>query len=472
LRIIQAKQEELERIVAEKTREVTSQNRQLANQKEEITAQAERLQSAYNNLENLSEIGKAITTQLTVENIIDTVYESINKLMDASVFGIGIMNPENNSIDFPGVKEKGETLGYLSFSLEDELRLSSHCAKTREEVFINDFENEYKEYLPAITPADSKTGGNSSSIIYLPLIVNDETRGVITVQSFQKNAYTEYHLNILRNLAVYTKIALENASAYKKIELQSHNLKNANTDISKQKKKIEDANRELVDLNKEKNHLIGIVAYDLRNPLTSSMSIAQQLKSERGGLVGQENLDFLVNALERMNDMVSKILDIRAIEQNKVNIKCEKADLGAIVQDVFRNMQKTAKQKNINMTLENLSIYGIVDRNYLTQVFENLLSNAIKFSPKDSDVSVKVTEENGEIRVNFIDKGPGIKKEEMEKLFGKYQRLSAKPTAGEDSTGLGLSIVKKYVDVMGGKVWCESEAGNGSNFIVSFRKYR
>ena len=73
-------------------------------------------------------------------------------------------------------------------------------------------------------------------------------------------------------------------------------------------------------------------------------------------------------------------------------------------------------------------------------------------------------------RVNFIDAGPGIKADEMDKLFGKYQKLSARPTAGEDSTGLGLSIVKKYVDVMGGKVWCESEPGKGSSFIVSFRK--
>jgi signal transduction histidine kinase len=266
-----------------------------------------------------------------------------------------------------------------------------------------------------------------------------------------KNAYTEYHLNILRNLAVYTKIALENASAYRKIE---------------------QANRELLDLNKEKNHLISIVAHDLRNPLTSSLAISENLKSESSGRdkEEQESLGFLVNALKRMNNMVSKILDIRVIEQKKINMKCEKTDLGEVVQDVYRNMQETAMQKNITLNLDNLKVYGIVDRNYLTQVFENLLSNAIKFSPKNSDVKIKVEEENGEVRINFIDRGPGIKKEEMDKLFGKYQRLSARPTAGEDSTGLGLSIVKKYVDVMGGKVWCESEPGKGSSFIVSFRK--
>jgi len=474
IRMIEAKRKELERIVEEKTREARAQNKQLANQKEKITAQAERLQTSYNNLENLSEIGKTITSQLSIEKIIETVYESINRLMDATVFGIGIVNKAKKSIDFPGVKEKGKTLDFLSFSLDDELRLSSYCIKTGNEVFINDFDREFSNYLSAITPTTNKAG-NSSSILYLPLIMNNETMGVITVQSFEKNVYTDYHLNILRNLAVYTKIALENASAYRKIEIQSDDLKKANKDISKQKQKIEETNKELIDLDKEKNHLIGIVAHDLRNPLTSSLAIAEKFKSTGGGMGKsdeKESLGFLVSALNRMNDMVSKILDIRMIEQKKIKMKIEKTNLGEIVEYVCQNMQETAQNKNISLNLDNMKVYGTVDRNYLTQVFENLLSNAIKFSPRNSDIWIKVLEENGEIRISFIDKGPGIKAEEMDRLFGKYQKLSARPTAGEDSTGLGLSIVKKYVDGMGGKVWCESEPGKGSNFIVAFQKSR
>ncbi len=102
IRLIQTKREELERIVEEKTHEARTQNKQLEKQKEEIIAQTERLQTSYNNLENLSEIGKVITSQLSIEKIIDTVYDTINNLMDATVFGIGIVNKENNSIDFSG----------------------------------------------------------------------------------------------------------------------------------------------------------------------------------------------------------------------------------------------------------------------------------------------------------------------------------------------------------------------------------
>lgn len=459
IKLIEAKKRELEKLVREKTAEIRNKNQTLELQKKEIMAQAERLQTSYSNLENLSEIGKTITSQLSVEKIIDTVYESINKLMDASVFGIGILNNKTNTIDFPGVKEKGEILDRLSFDLEDELRLSSYCVKTRKEIFINDFDREYRKFLPAITPPDGKTG-NSSSIIYLPMILNDEVMGVITVQSFKKNAYTKYHLNIVRNLAIYSKIALDNAAAYK--------------DINRKKQQIEKTNLELVELNNEKNHLIEIVAHDLRNPLTSSLSIANNLKSRADGIKKEdrEGLGFLLNALNRMQEMITKILDIRVIEQKKINMKCEKTDLSLILDDVYKNMQESARHKNINVRLENLKTYGFVDKNYLTQVFENLLSNAIKFSPRDKDVWIRVKEMNGEIRINFIDEGPGIEKDEMKRLFGKYQKLSAKPTGGEHSTGLGLSIVKKYVDVMGGRVWCESEIGKGSNFIVAFKKSR
>jgi signal transduction histidine kinase/ligand-binding sensor domain-containing protein len=468
---IEAKKQELEQIVLEKTTEVRNQNRLLEKQKQEMMIQAENLQASYTNLENLSEIGKTITSQLTVEKIIDTVYASINKLMDASVFGIGILNKKTNTIDFPGVKEKGETLDFLSFDLLDELRLSSYCVRTREEIFINDFDSEFSRYLPAITPPDPKTG-NSSSIIYLPMILNDEVMGVITVQSFQKNAYNEYHLNIVRNLAVYSKIALDNAAAYKQIEQQSDHLRKANRDIRKQKQQIEQTNRELVDLNKEKNYLIEIVAHDLRNPLTSSLAIANNLSSGEVNLKqeNRESLDFLVNALNRMRDLIVKILDIRMIEQKKINMNRERTDLSQVVDNVCRNMQAFARHKNINIKLENPETYGFVDKNYLSQIFENLLSNAIKFSPRDKDVLIMIREVDGEIRVHFKDEGPGIEKDEMKRLFGKYQKLSARPTGGEHSTGLGLSIVKKYVDLMGGRVWCESEPGKGSNFIVAFRK--
>lgn len=475
--LIEARRRELEEIVTSKTAEVrasrdkvASQNKLLEQQKTEIMNQAERLRMAYNDLEKLGEIGKTITAQLSVEHIVDTVYDRLNEIIDATVFGIGLVNEKKRSIDFPGVREKGHRMEFFSFSLDDKARLSARCVREKEEIFINDFEKEYGKYLPVITPAGET--GNSSSIIYLPLISDRKVVGVITIQSFEKNAYTEYHLNLLRNLAVYTRIAIENAASYQRIELQSANLQKANRNISLQKKEIEKANAELIELNKEKNHLIGIVAHDLRNPLTSTISVAANLHASAKGLGKDEKdgLQHIVTSLKRMDKMISKILDISMIEQNRVNMKFERVNFSGIVREVTENLRETAGRKGIGIQLEIPDIYGRADRYYLMQVYENLLSNAIKFSPVNSRVTILSEDLSGETRISFIDEGPGISEEDKKKIFNKYQKLSAKPTGGEHSTGLGLSIVKKYVDLMGGRVWCESGKGRGARFIVSFEK--
>lgn len=128
------------------------------------------------------------------------------------------------------------------------------------------------------------------------------------------------------------------------------------------------------------------------------------------------------------------------------------------------------QQKQLNLKLDINDTYAMVDPNYMTQVYENLVSNAIKFSPKNKNIHIKIWEEGDKIRSLVSDEGPGISVEDQGKLFGKFQVLSSKPTGGEKSTGLGLSIVKKYVEAMKGRVWCESELGKGANFYIDLEK--
>ena len=108
------------------------------------------------------------------------------------------------------------------------------------------------------------------------------------------------------------------------------------------------------------------------------------------------------------------------------------------------------------------------DRNVTVQVLENLLSNAIKYSPPSKNISARLRLVDGAARCEVQDEGPGLSAADQQRLFGKFARLSAKPTGGEHATGLGLSIVKKMVEAMNGRVWCESEPGQGATFVVQF----
>ncbi len=107
-----------------------------------------------------------------------------------------------------------------------------------------------------------------------------------------------------------------------------------------------------------------------------------------------------------------------------------------------------------------------LDKSAVNQILDNLVSNALKFSLPGKKVTLSVKQNEGKVRFEVQDEGPGLKEKDKTKLFSKFARLSAIPTAKESSTGLGLYIVKRLTTAMNGMIWCESEFGNGANFIV------
>lgn len=236
------------------------------------------------------------------------------------------------------------------------------------------------------------------------------------------------------------------------------------------KQELEQKNKDLENLNKEKNHLIRVVAHDLRNPLTSGLCVVD-LFDDEAELLNEEQKEYLSiikNSMLRMNNMISQILDIEMIESKAMNVQLEIFDFAHVITELKADFEKLANRKNINLSISLEPSWVHLDRMYLTQIVENLLSNAIKFSPFYKNVFVKLFIKQDKARLEVRDEGSGIGADDMSKLFGKFQRLSASPTGGEKSTGLGLSIVKKYVESMNGRVWCESELGKGANFIVEF----
>ncbi len=208
----------------------------------EVRKQKEEIEISYKNTELLSKIGKDITSALSTELIISTVYENVNNLMDASCFGIGIYQKNDNRLVFPGFIENNEHMEEFYYAVDDD-RLASVCFKNRQEIFINDYANQGLNYLKSIQTAVS--GNLASSIMYLPVYSGqNEAIGVITVQTFEKNKYTEYHLNILRNLAVYVGIALENATLYENLE---EKVKERTAEVITQKEIIEEKNKSITD---------------------------------------------------------------------------------------------------------------------------------------------------------------------------------------------------------------------------------
>ncbi len=227
-------------------------------------------------------------------------------------------------------------------------------------------------------------------------------------------------------------------------------------------------------LNQEKNTLLGVVAHDLRSPLNNIKGLLSLMKGDASfdkvSGEGKEYFKLLSNSTNHMREMIDKALDINAIEEMKLNLDLQKHDLAVILKGVSDSFNFMASKKHIEIMngIDTNSYFAQVDINYAVQIFDNLVSNAIKFSEPHKKVYLDVRKENGHIVASVKDEGPGMSQSDQAKLFTKYQKLSAKPTGDEQSIGLGLSIVKKFVDAMGGSINCISELGEGSCFEVRF----
>lgn len=244
-----------------------------------------------------------------------------------------------------------------------------------------------------------------------------------------------------------------------------------NQQINLQKYEIVLQNNRLNAINAEKNNIIGIVAHDLKNPLNNIIALTEVIKltHEKDSNKTQEYLQMIKDSSHRLINMIKKILNTEAIDANETSLKLEKVKLSTVVESIIERSKLEANNKKIHIhsSLDHQAVIE-ADHGYIEQIIENLLSNAIKFSPFDKSIFIKLSIQGTRAICMIKDQGQGLSESDISKLFIKYQKLSATPTGNEISTGLGLSIVKKYVDAMNGKIWCESEKGKGASFFISF----
>jgi two-component system sensor histidine kinase/response regulator len=259
--------------------------------------------------------------------------------------------------------------------------------------------------------------------------------------------------------------------------LDTYNLRKENGELIK---KLTDANTTLEEKVKERTkkieNLISTVAHDLRSPLNQIKAIVSLIHHDSSNLTGGQKsfVDLIYRAASRLTEMINRILDLNAIEHRDIEVKLERANLNALIDDAVNQVRALGSEKKLGINVKSTDSdkFVTVDVNYLIQVLENLLSNAIKFSPPHKNIFIET--ENGHDKVKIIvrDEGPGLTDDDMKSVFQKYRQLSARPSSGEESSGLGLYLTKKYVETMNGKIWCESKPGEGASFIIEFAATR
>ncbi len=245
----------------------------------------------------------------------------------------------------------------------------------------------------------------------------------------------------------------------------------ANKRLARNNALILEKNEKLAILNQEKNALISIVSHDLSSPFVNVMMWGQLLQINAENLTEEQQtaVKRILSSAAKGEQLIRNILDVEKAETNGHLLQLEKNDVEKLLLKVLEEYRARAEKKNISLLFNRSEndFYLLTDAHLVTRIMENLLSNALKFSNPDTSVKVHLEKtENNHVRIAVEDEGVGIPAEELPYLFTKYSRISSTPTGGENSTGLGLSIVKRLVEELNGSITCTSKEGAGTTFTV------
>lgn len=240
--------------------------------------------------------------------------------------------------------------------------------------------------------------------------------------------------------------------------------------VTERTTELKEAMEKLQTLNTQKDQYMGMAAHDLRSPITVIQGFTDLLLHPKTPPADYPEIVRVIReTLHNMLKLLDDILDITAIESGKLALRSRRVRLRSYMEDILHLNGMLAERKNIRLDEDfppNLG-EGWFDPLRIEQVFNNLLSNAFKFSHAGTTVTVSGRRVDGGIEFAVTDQGQGIRRDELDRVFGEFQKMSTRPTAGEQSTGLGLSICKRIVELHGGTIYVDSEVGRGSRFAFT-----
>jgi two-component system, NtrC family, sensor kinase len=249
-----------------------------------------------------------------------------------------------------------------------------------------------------------------------------------------------------------------------KVEERTRELQRALAELSRKGRQLEVASQ-------HKSDFLANMSHELRTPLNAIIGFSQVLRQGLFGPVNAKQEDYLDDILSSGNHLLSLIndvLDLSKVEAGQVELEVATFSLREALERGVMMVREPATQHGVQLSLELAPGVDLVtgDERRLRQVIFNLLSNAVKFTPEDGSVIVATSQVDGEVRVAVTDTGPGIALEDRERIFEEFQQTDVGVQQSE-GTGLGLALSKRLVELHGGRIWVESEAGHGSRFVFT-----
>ncbi|MEM5879075.1 MAG: ATP-binding protein [Candidatus Aenigmatarchaeota archaeon] len=251
----------------------------------------------------------------------------------------------------------------------------------------------------------------------------------------------------------------------------AEDLEATNKELLKAQAELKRSYEDLKKLDLEKDRFISIAAHELKTPMTAISGFAQLLKNE--AIINDKEkrvkyLKIIEDEIKRLSVLVTDVLDLSRIDLGTMKISIEEANIKEILNEIKESMQELAKQKGLylEVKVDEKASKIFTDIEKLKRILINLVGNSIKYTEKGG-ITVEAVKEKEYVRFCVIDTGIGIPKEHFDKIFTRFYQVASPYTRKVGGSGLGLSICKELVELLGGKIWFESEVGKGSKFYFT-----
>jgi len=403
-------------------------------------------------LSTLHRVGLDITAALNLYGLLETLYEQIGRIVDVGTFYIALYDESTGAIQFPLFTGKDGPVEVEPLDLYGEAGITGHIIKTGKPLYIPDL-----AALPPDLPAQPVVllDPAAHSYVGVPLIFREQVFGVLSVQSYQSDAYSQESVELLSTIATQASIAIQNAQAYQRL--------------------VETA-EQLREVDRLKTQFLANMSHELRTPLNSIIGFSRvMLKGIDGPLTDLQEADLssIYNSGQHLLGLINSILDMSKIEAGKMDLSFEEIHLDEIFDAVLSTTRALVKDLPVELRTdlpEDLpSVWADTQR--VRQILINLMSNAAKFT-EEGHITLKAQAGTEYVKISVSDTGIGIDPEAQQRLFIPFQQVDASTTRRAGGTGLGLAISRRFVEMQGGEIWVESVMGQGSTFAFTLPIYQ
>jgi two-component system, sensor histidine kinase and response regulator len=419
----------------------------------------ERFDQQISQLHALHRIGSIINSTFDLEEILSAISNSMAQDLDFEKSGIVFLDKASR---------KPLQSAYTGFSSSEYRHFLDHF----EELLLPALQQEdvclqTAQYAPAAW-GKLLSHLSVSSLVLLPMRIKSRLIGVIVggrTHVTLRLSEAERHFYLM--YAAQASAAIENARLYEALGQANLTLEEK---VAERTKNLVEANERLRELDQIKSNFISLVSHELRTPLTAIKGFIVTLYHYDKEISDEKRhvyLSVLNEETDRLTRLITELLDISRIESGRIDIQWQNVSLPALVQRVFDTLAMKAGAVQLEKHFSEGFPDIVADPDKLEQVFINLVGNSLKYSPVDGHISVRGRRYDDAVLVEVKDQGPGIAFSELEKVFDKFYRLDNETNRKNPGTGLGLPICRALINLHGGKIWVESEPGQGCRFLLS-----